>query len=219
MGGTLQEREAIRQCQAGELAALGVLFELHQQAVFRTAYSIVRRHDDAEDVTQDVFIELFKAIKRYDVKRPFSAWLHGIAVHRSLDRIRRRKDHSPIEEVLDLPSLVDSPEVACEKTERRAAIWNAIGKLSPKHRAAVVLRYYHGFSEAEMAVALRCRRGAVKSRLHYALRHLGDDLGPELPPPMGISQPPPKGPQGNPPIAGRIQARAWSMALRYQSKP
>ncbi len=173
----MQEQDAIRQCQAGEEAALGVLHELHHRAVFRTAYGIVRSYDLAEDVTQQVFIELFASIKRYDVTRPFLPWLHGIAVNRSVDELRRRKSPNvPLEDVRDLQSPSTSPEQAAEESELRAAMRNAIGTLDAKYRAAVVLRYYHGFSEAEMAVALRCRRGTVKSRLHYALRRLRETL-------------------------------------------
>ena len=64
------------------------------------------------------------------------------------------------------------PVLVAEESEIRRSIWAAVRALSPKQRAAVVLRYYHGFSEAEMAVALGCRRGTVKSRLHSALRRL-----------------------------------------------
>ena len=173
----MEEQEAIQQCQAGNVAALGALFELHHHSVFRTSYGIVRRHDLAEDVTQQVFIELFSAIRRYDVRRPFPPWLHRIAVHRSLDELRRRKVRDvPIEAAAGLPSLSTSPEQAAEESELRSAIRNALGSLEPKHRAAVVLRYYQGFSEAETAVALGCRLGTVKSRLHYALRRLRENF-------------------------------------------
>jgi len=173
----LQEQEAIRQCQAGDRGALGVLFEAHHKAVFRTAYGIMRRHDLAEDVTQQVFIELFTSIRRYDPQRPFSPWLHRIAVNRSLDELRRHKNrNAPIEAARELPSRSMSPEEAAEESELRVAIRNALGVLDPKHRAAVVLRYYHGFSESEMVVAMQCRRGTVKSRLYYALRRLREIL-------------------------------------------
>lgn len=167
----MEEQEAILQCQAGNVAALGALFELHHHSVFRTSYGIVRRHDLAEDVTQQVFIELFTAIRRYDARRPFPPWLHRIAVHRSLDELRRRKVRDvPIEAAAELPSPSTTPEQAAEESELRSAVRNALGSLEPKHRAAVVLRYYQGFSEAETAVALGCRLGTVKSRVHYALR-------------------------------------------------
>ena len=171
----MQEQEAIRQCQAGKQEGLGILFQLHHQAVLRTAYGITRNHDLAEDVTQDVFIELFTAIKRYDPTRPFVPWLYRIAVHKSLDVLRksgRTTDrHVPID--VDIPASPNpSPEDRVIDRELHAAIWAAVGTLSPKHRAVVVLRFYHDFSVAEMAVALDCRKGTIRSRLHYALRRL-----------------------------------------------
>ena len=132
----MQEQEAISQCQAGEPEALGILFQLHHQAVFRTAYGITRNYDLAEDVTQQVFLELMPAIKRYDPGRPFLPWLRRIAVHRSLDAVKPRKYRTvPIDESYNLPSVAPSPEEAAEKSELGAAIWSAVGTLSPKHRA------------------------------------------------------------------------------------
>ena len=166
-----KERQAILRCQQGDLTGLEVLFELHRLAVLRTAYGIVGRHHLAEDVTQQVFVELFSAIKRFDRRRPFAPWLYRIVVNISLKELRRRDHRSlSLEEAADLPSFEPMPDHTAE--EARRSIWAAIRALSPKHRAVVVLRYYHGFSEAEMAVALGCRRGTVKSRLHSALRRL-----------------------------------------------
>ena len=167
------ERQAILRCQQGDLTGLEVLFELHRLAVLRTAYGIVGRHHLAEDVTQQVFVELFSAIKRFDRKRPFAPWLYRIVVNISLKELRRREHRGlSLEEVADLPSFEPMPDRLAEESEVRRSIWAAVRALSPKHRAAVVLRYYQGFSEAEMAVSLGCRRGTVKSRLHSALRRL-----------------------------------------------
>lgn len=173
----MNEQEAILQLKAGNICGLELLYQDHYEAVFRTAYGTVHNHDLAEDVTHEVFIELFTSIKRYDLRRPFRPWLHGVAVHLSLDAVKPHKYRAvPIEEAVDLPSADRSPEVLAEQSELRDAIWDALGLLDPKHRAAVVLRYYHGFSEAEIAVALRCPRGTVKSRLHYALGRMREHL-------------------------------------------
>jgi RNA polymerase sigma-70 factor (ECF subfamily) len=144
MGGTLQEQEAIRQCQAGELEAQGILYKLHYQAVFRTAYGLTRNYDLAEDVTQEVFIELFTAIKRYDPRRPFAPWLHGIAAHKSLDRIRNSPKWKvvPIADADNIPSLNPSPEDFVVRSELAEAIWAEVGTLRPKQQAVVVLYYY-----------------------------------------------------------------------------
>ena len=169
-----REREAIHRCRDGDLAGLEVLFELHRVRVLRTAYGIVGRHHLAEDVTQQVFVELFTAIRRFDPERPFAPWLYRIVVNTSMKELRRRHHRAlPLDDATaDLPSLDPLPDLIAEESEVRRVMWMAIQALSPKQRAAVVLRYYHGFSEAEMAVALGCRRGTVKSRLHSALRRL-----------------------------------------------
>ena len=181
-GAFLEEQEAVRRCQGGNLTALGVLFELHHRAVVRTAYGIVRDQYLAEDIVQQVFVELFSSIKGYDRQRAFVPWLHRIAVNLSLDQLRHRSRRDlPLERAADLQSSLPSPYEAAEESESHEAIWRAIGDLSPKHRAAVVLRYYHGFSESEMAMTLNCRRGTVKSRLHTALRRIGETLTAQAP--------------------------------------
>ena len=169
-----KERQAILLCQQGDVSGLEVLFELHRRAVARTAFGVVGSQDVAEDVTQHVFAELLTAIKTFDSERPFAPWLHRMVVNVSLKELRRR-DHRnlPLEEATaDLPSRDPLPDLVAEESEARRAMWAAVRSLSPKQRAAVVLRYYHGFNESEMAVALGCRRGTVKSRLHSALRRL-----------------------------------------------
>ena len=168
-----EEREAILRCKGGDPAGLEVLFELHQLAVLRTAYGIVGNGHLAEDVTQQVFVELFTAIRRFDPDRPFAPWLYRIVVNISLKEVRRCNHRVlPLEEAADLPSIDPLPDLIAEEAEARRFIWAAVRTLTPKQRAAVVLRYYHGFSEADMAVSLGCRRGTVKSRLHSALRQL-----------------------------------------------
>ena len=168
-----REREAILRCQEGDLTGLEVLFELHRLAVLRTAYGIVGSHDLAEDVTQHVFVELFTSIKRFDGTRPFAPWLYRIVINTSLKELKRRDHHNlPLQEAANLASPDPLPDLVAEESEVRRSIWEAIQALRPKQRAAVVLRYFHGFNEAEMATALGCRRGTVKSRLHTALRQL-----------------------------------------------
>ena len=168
-----EERQAILRCKGGDLAGLEVLFELHQLAILRTAYGIVGNGHLAEDVTQQVFVELFTAIRRFDPDRPFAPWLYRIVVNISLKEVRRCDQRRlPLEEAADLPSIDPLPDLIAEEAEARRFIWAAVRMLTPKQRAAVVLRYYRGFSEAEMAVSLGCRRGTVKSRLHSALCQL-----------------------------------------------
>ena len=130
---------------------------------------------------QDVFIELFAAIKRFDLERPFLPWLHKIAVRRSLDKIRRRKDHDTIDVIIDRLSPDLSPEEEVEKSAQRAAMWAAVGRLDDKHRAVVVLYYYLDFSVAEIAGILGRPGGTVRRRLYYARARLRELLPPPEP--------------------------------------
>ena len=184
------------------MEALGILFQLHHQAVFRTAYGITRNQDLAEEITQKVFIELFTAIKRYDPRRPFFPWLQRIAVYKSLDelrKLRRTTDRdAPIPDGDDPPEPGPDPEKCVLDKELRAIIWAAVGNLSPKHRAVVVMYYYQDFSVAEISKTLGCLPKTVRTRLHYARARLREvfearevlkwreppyDPGPKLPPP------------------------------------
>ncbi len=139
-----REREAILRCQEGDLTGLEVLFVLQRLAVLRTAYGIVGNHHIAEDVTQQVFVELFTAIRRFDPERPLAPWLYRIVVNISLKDLRRRHHRSlPLEEAAaDLSSLDPLPKYIAKDSEFRKSIWTAIPALRPRQRAAVV--YHQG---------------------------------------------------------------------------
>ena len=175
----MKEREAILKCQNGDVEALREIFELHHIAVIRLAYAIVRDHDMAEDVTQEVFVKLPNAIRRYDPRRPFTPWLHRVVVNASLDELRRnqRRRETPLDHSQGVPTEAPSPEDALQQSDDRELLWWALGKLSAKQRAVVLLRYYAGLSESETAAALNCKRGTVKSRLHTAITNLAKQLG------------------------------------------
>ncbi len=176
------EHDIIKKCQAGDLNALGELFEMYRDSVVRTAYGILRRRELAEDVTQQVFVKLFDAISTYDPKRAFKPWIQRIAVYTALDETKKRKwKDLPLDEMVERPSHDDVPQKRAEQSELRDAMWAAMAKLSPDHRAVVVLRYYQEFNEQEMSEALKIRRGPVKSRLYNAMRNLEKILAEESP--------------------------------------
>ena len=188
------EKLAIQDLKRGDLEGLRALYELHYNDVFRTALWVLRNQQLAEDSTQEVFIKLPRKILSFDCERPFKPWLHVVAVNQSLTALRKNKpgdDHTvPLDGVRDLPSPSPAgcPATEAEIRETQAALKRALGHLSPKHRAVIVLRYYQGFSYREIADALNCKEGVVKSRIHNAIKRLHrilddlDDSGPETPP-------------------------------------
>ena len=118
-----REQQAILRCQQGDLTGLEALFELHRQGVLRRAYGIVGRRGLAEDVTQQVFVELFTALKRFDRGRPFAPWLYRIVVNTSLKELRRQRPALSLDaETLDLPSLEPLPDQTVEESDLRRSM-------------------------------------------------------------------------------------------------
>jgi RNA polymerase sigma-70 factor (ECF subfamily) len=174
----------LRRCKEQDREAFAELFRQYQRRVFATAFYITRRDDAADDITQLVFIELFAAFRRFDLSRPFLPWLYRIVHNVSMTYLGRQYRERAIplpdeEEQLDLLFGADTdlwPDQRFEREESRYAIWRALERLPAHQRAVLVLRYYGGLNERELAEALRCRRGTVKSRLHRAHQALAVEL-------------------------------------------
>ena len=168
----------VRRCLAGDERAYRELVERYQARVYSVALRMVRRPEDAEDLTQETFVRMFRALSRYDPTRPFAAWLFTITSRLCIDHIRRRKV-SPISltqreretdeeyeiEVED-PGL--KPDEAAQHAEERAATAALIEGLPPHYRIVVLLRHVQDLSYEEIAEALHLPLGTVKARIHRA---------------------------------------------------
>lgn len=174
----------LERCQQQDRTAFAELFTRFHRRVFATAVYITHSEDAADDITQLVFVELFSAFRRFDLTRPFLPWLYRIVHNVSVDYLRRhRRDQaaplSAVEGQLDAILGADrdpGPAEHVERAELRQVIWRALEALPVKQRAVLVLRYYGGLNEPELAEALGCRRGTIKSRLHRAHRALAAEL-------------------------------------------
>jgi RNA polymerase sigma-70 factor (ECF subfamily) len=137
--------------------------------------------EEAEDVTQEVFIKVFQTLKSYDAAQgSFSTWLNRVARNHLVDHYRRtRKDRvtSSLEEALptaeEKPSPHMEPASRVESRERREALQLALDKLSPDLREAVILRDLHDLDYEEIAQVLRVPQGTVKSRINRGRLELG----------------------------------------------
>jgi RNA polymerase sigma factor (sigma-70 family) len=168
----------VRRCLAGDEKGYRELVERYQGQVYSVALRMVRRAEDAEDLTQETFVRMFRALSRYDTERPFGAWLFTIASRLCIDHIRRRKV-SPISltqrdrdseeehqiEVED-PGLRPDEVTSHAEEERRTA--DLIARLPPHYRIVVILRHQQDLSYEEIAVALNLPLGTVKARIHRA---------------------------------------------------
>jgi RNA polymerase sigma-70 factor, ECF subfamily len=162
------ERARVRGAQRGSASDLEALFRTHWPRAFRAAYLVTHDAGAAEDIAQESFLAAIRALDRFDRRRPFGPWLHRIVVNRAIDWVRARKLRGEVELIESLPA----PEVVADGGETLAAL----AKLSPEHRAVIVLRYLLEFTPGEIAEALDIPRGTVNSRLRRGLDALGDEL-------------------------------------------
>lgn len=165
--------ELIRRSQAGDDEAFAALFHKHKNLVFKTAYLMLGSASEAEDLLQDVFIEVYRSLRNYQPsKANFTTWLYRITVNDCLNHKRgRRWILLPLDE-----ATATHAGSHTEKLDMDDEVWRAISRLSPKLRAVVILRYYSELSYAEVTQVLNLPLGTVKSRLNQALQMLRSDL-------------------------------------------
>jgi len=181
-GEPLFDSTIIRRCLAADADAFTELFEAYKNLVFRTAFLILDSADEAEDVLQEVFIQVHRSLNSYDPARgAFSTWLYRITVNKCLNW---RRHWTFFTASLDEVSETNLPAVAVSDGKRAdiESVQKAIGRLSVKLRAVVVLRFYWELSYAEMSKILDLPLGTIKSRLNLALHTLKTTLKDEMNP-------------------------------------
>lgn len=146
----------------------------------RLATSILGDPDEAQDVCQETFIDALVYIERYTPGTNLKAWLSRIAVHKCQQVLRKRRIRRSLSSAVhafhDLLSRPVNPAETTLQVERDAQIWAAINTLGEKHRIPVILYYVYDLKVREIATILEIPEGTVSSRLHYAVKKLGDQL-------------------------------------------
>jgi|SRR5436190_19384730 len=167
------ERALVREAQKGSERAVEALFRRHWPSTHRAAFLVVRDAAAAEDIVQDAFLAALGALDRFDRRRPFGPWLHRIAINRAIDWTRARKLRR---EVAATDGLLDSvrSDPGVDLGDSEAELGPLLARLSPDHRAVVVLRYLLDYTPGEIARMLELPRGTVNSRLRRALDSLGE---------------------------------------------
>jgi RNA polymerase sigma-70 factor (ECF subfamily) len=147
--------------------------------LLRTAYLILGNRPDAEDAVQEGFVRAWRFRSSLNDDARMGAWLHRVVVTACYSKLRRdipRRDRrSPGDGLDQLPGTELHPEEASERADASERVLGAIGLLPVTLRIPVVLRYYAELSEREIAIAVGCRQGTVKSRLHEPRRRLATD--------------------------------------------
>ena len=179
----MRESELIEKIKANDRSAFRDFYEAYKDRVFNACYRILNNKQDAEDVTQDVFIKAFRSIHQFRGHAKLSTWLYQIAVNTSLNHLRRKKIIAWLS--LDFlmgkfESVSDSgstrPDLEFEKTESERLVMKAIQSLPPRQRTAVILQRYEGLSYKEIAEVMETSLSAVESLLHHAKDNLTEKL-------------------------------------------
>jgi RNA polymerase sigma-70 factor (ECF subfamily) len=183
MSAVSPDLDLIRRFAAGDLAAFEQIVVAHQGRIATLCRYMLGDATEAEDATQDVFVKAFKGLKDFRPEAALGTWLYRIAVNTCIDRRRRPlfrwlfiDDDDAGGGVGAVPSDAPSPERLAESREASLEIQGALSRLSPKLRAAIVLKEIEGLSYEQIAETLEISLGTVKSRISRAREELKRSL-------------------------------------------
>jgi RNA polymerase sigma-70 factor (ECF subfamily) len=169
----LDEHELVAACLQGRPGAFDLIVERHRRSVYQVCYRFVGNHEDASDLSQDVFLRAYRGLRNFRGGSSLATWLYRIGVNVCLNRMAVKK---PITEDIDARQHVDTArESQVERVlreERGVRVRAAIAQLPPKQRATLVLRMYQELSHEEIAQVLGSSVGAVKANFFHALGNL-----------------------------------------------
>ncbi|HUI06408.1 MAG TPA: sigma-70 family RNA polymerase sigma factor [Verrucomicrobiae bacterium] len=173
----------VARTQKGDSAAFDVLVGRYKERLYATVYHMTANHEDANDLVQDTFIKAFKSIESFRGHSSFYTWIYRIAVNRTINFLKRRKNRnqyslddleSSIQTDPDLVEMMShvTPRREAGLTELQEKLNEALQKLSESHRAVVTMHDIQGMTHADIAKVLKCSEGTVRSRLFYARQQL-----------------------------------------------
>jgi RNA polymerase sigma-70 factor, ECF subfamily len=184
----LSEADAIRLAQQGDTAAFERIYRLHNRRVYALCLRMVGNTAEAEDLTQEAFLQLFRKIHTFRGDSAFSTWLHRLSVNVVLMKLRKKtlpetsleETTEPDEETGGPRKDVGGPDLLLTGSLDRVNLQRAIEQLPPGYRAAFVLHDVQGYEHNEIADIMGCSVGNSKSQLHKARTRLRDLLQEEL---------------------------------------
>lgn len=183
----LTDTELVRLSKRGDREAFRELVERYQRRVLTMAVGMLHNRDDALEVVQDTFVKAFWGIRQFKGESSFYTWLSRIAVNRCIDYQRRERRWAPVsgggaESNTEISALLPDDGVTADPFARARdreihdRIIRAVAELTPDHKAVILLREVEGLSYEDISKIMRCSKGTVMSRLHYARKKLQGKL-------------------------------------------
>jgi RNA polymerase sigma-70 factor (ECF subfamily) len=175
------EVELVAACLDGRPGAFDVIVERHRRTVYQLCYRFVANHEDAADLSQDVFLRAYRGLRAFRGQSSLGTWLYRIGVNVCLNRVGLKTlPTEPIEERVHIDTTAESPADRVLRGERARRVRAAVAKLPRKQRATLILRIYHEMSHREIADVVGSSVGAVKANVFHALQNLKKLLGEDL---------------------------------------
>lgn len=182
----MDERLLVEQLKKGDETAFRTIVETWQNMVYNTALGIVRNAEDAEDIAQEVFVQVYQSIGSFKGESKLSTWLYRITITKSLDHERRKKRKKRFafirsltgeqNEVLINPPDFNHPGVALDKKEDASTLFKAIAELPENQRVAFTLNKVEGLSYQEVSEVMQTTVSSVESLMHRAKNNLRKKL-------------------------------------------
>ncbi len=170
------EADSIARLKAGDIAGLAVLVDKYQVQAIRTAYLIVRDRSLAEDISQAAFIRAYERIGQFHPEASFGPWFMRSVANDAIKALERGRRTSSLDDddgsTTALLDPANDPAAAFDQAEQAAAIWSLLDGLPAKQRAVIVLRYFVGLSDREIAEYLELPAATVRWRLHAARQRM-----------------------------------------------
>jgi RNA polymerase sigma-70 factor (ECF subfamily) len=183
---SLSDQELLARICQEDHQALGVLYDRYARLVFSIGMNILQDEGETEEMTQDVFVSVWRNAGTYRPDRAkVSTWVASIAHHRAIDIVRRRNRNTEMlakiaAEALRSPQSWDGPATGAERSWERERVRAALAELPEDQRQALLLAYFRGLSHTEIARALDQPLGTVKTRIRLGVQKLRDRLNGEL---------------------------------------
>jgi RNA polymerase sigma-70 factor, ECF subfamily len=172
-----EDRALLERIARRDRAAFETFFGAHGPGVHRFVRDLVRDDGLAEELSSDVMVEVWRSAAKFAGRSRVRTWLFGIAHHKAIDALRRRRTVTlPLDDLLAVASDLEGPEDAALRAADRRELETALASLSAEHRAVLELTFVAGFSHKEIAEIMDCPAATVKTRAFYAKQRLRDAL-------------------------------------------
>jgi RNA polymerase sigma-70 factor (ECF subfamily) len=169
------DEDLMKRCREGDMSAFELIVLRYKDAIFNFIYHFLADYHRAQDISQETFLRVFRNADRYKSRNSFKSWIYRIAANLCKNELRDRSRHKEL--LLDDPAVYTesrytSPDKAYEDEEVQRLVKEAVNSLPEDQRMAIVMREYQDMTYEEIASALNCSLGAVKSKIYRARQNI-----------------------------------------------